>query len=130
VSNYPQYHVIEILTLQTVQLPNEVITSGTTALVLEQQNSVAGTWSAALFDNPNTGMARAQFQANFNLSDTPNIYFVGQPWPDLPSAQAAAQADYAALVARRNGTVTQAQLQTQITSSAFVSLITTVAGPG
>lgn len=129
-SNYPQYHVIEILTLQTVQLPNEVITSGTTALVLEQQATVGGPWSAAQFNNPNTGMALAQFQAYNNLSDAPNIYFVGQPWADLPTAQAAAQADYAALIAQRNGVVTRTQLQAQITSSTFVALITTVAGPG
>jgi hypothetical protein len=123
-ANYPQYHVIEIITNEPVQLPNEVIASGVVAFVLEQQILATTSWIAATMGN------RSPLQAYYNLIDAPNMYIVGYPWITSAAAQAAAITDYTKFIALRDGTVSASQLQGQITSSAYVNLITTVAGPG
>lgn len=123
-NNYPKYQIVEVITVEPVQLPGAVIASGVTAFVLEQQISSSTPWTAAQlgFLNP--------FQAYNNLPAAPNIYIVGSPWVNVAAAQAAAIADYTALAATRDGAVTQAQLQGAIGTSSYVNLITTVAGPG
>jgi hypothetical protein len=125
VANYPQYHVVEVFSLEPIQLPNSIIGSGVTGFVLEQQNAPAGVWSSAVFT-----VSRNSLQAYNNANDMPNIYVVGSPWLTTAAAQAAAIADYTKLCAFRDGAVSQVQLGNQITSSAYVNLITTVAGPG
>jgi hypothetical protein len=123
-SNFPQYQVIKIVTNEPVQLPGGVIASNVTAFVLEQQTLATSSWGAAQF--PNIGA----LQAYNNLPGSQHIYIVGSPWTNLALAQAAAVADFTALAAIRDGSVTAAQLQNAITTSVFASLISTVAGPG
>jgi len=67
--------------------------------------------------------------ATANLGDAPNFYMVGYPWITSEAAQAAAQADYNALIAVRSGVITQAQLNGPITSGAVVAILGTPYGP-
>jgi len=125
-SNFPQYQVIEIITVEAVQLPNEVIASGVTAFVLEQQTLATSSWSSATYSGYNVNA----LQAYNNPADAKNFYIVGFPWPNIAAAQAAAVSDFNQVTAIRNGAVTQSQLSAAIGTSSFVNLITTVAGPG
>jgi hypothetical protein len=123
-SNYPQYHVIEIITAEPVQLPGAIVASGVNAFVIEQQTLATTGWIAATMSPVNA------LQAYYNLLACKNIYIVGQPWGSAALASAAAYSDYLYLAAARDGAVSATQLQGQITTSAYANLITTVAGPG
>ncbi len=125
---YPLYQVVEGITLEILQLPNETIASGVTFFVLEGQQSATTSWGAP----PNflTVANLLKLQAVSIPVDAPNLYAVGLPWTTTTAAQAAAQADYAALISRRIALITQQQLGMAIASGPVVAVIGTPYGPG
>ena len=84
---YPQFQVLHV-----TYIPNSV-----EVFVIQAQNNPDDAWNVPT-NFPQT-IKRLGLQAASNLPAYPNAYVVGAHWTTAAAAKAAAQADYAALVA-------------------------------